>query len=71
MTTRTHIARPPLPGEHGKWHVANLVTETAACGAPILLDVNGGEGIHFETGEKPHPIVCRNCVRTVNARDAK
>ena len=56
------IVYPAADGK-GKWHAANRVTGTAACGKAVLLDTGAGGSIHVQPGQtKVHPIVCRQCL---------
>jgi hypothetical protein len=58
MTTIVH----PAVDERGKWHAANPITGTAACGTPVLLDTS--QSIHVDDPSTAHPIVCKRCVRS-------
>jgi hypothetical protein len=50
--------------DRGKWHARWLVTGTAVCGTPVILDdakrisVRGGM-----SWAQVHPIICRRCLR--------
>lgn len=61
MAATVQIFHPAEDGK-GKWHRANAVSGTALCGAPVVLDAQGGS-IHGEADQPNHPICCKNCSR--------
>lgn len=56
------IFHPPAD-QRGKYHRARAVTEVAACGAPVVLDLDPMLAVHHHDGQRLHPICCRRCAR--------
>lgn len=59
--TATQIFYPSVLG--GKYHRANVITDTAACGSPVVLDTDDYGSIHHTAGERAHPMLCKKCLR--------
>lgn len=64
-TVARQVAFYPAEDGKGKWHAAWLVSNTAVCGKPVVLDVSDNV-IHSVQGEQSnriHPFACKRCVR--------
>lgn len=54
------IFRPPTDGR-GKFHVAEVVTATPICGAPVLLNLDDGLAVHRHSSGGLWSMGCLGC----------
>ena len=73
MTNPAPVSRQvsyfPAVDGRGKYHARNVVSDTAVCGSPVVLDASPMSAMVYGVDdERIHPFVCRRCVRIERAR---